>query len=92
MRSRIHRSHGITHSLTPFLEETPPPLLEYEIPDNNNKKYSPLYQKDTYYNPHKQRSRKHRLVEEKNTDIERENRRLYEKLRKIKMKNTYQSE
>lgn len=31
-------------------------------------------------------------MEEKNTDIERENRRLYEKLRKIKLKNAFQSE
>ncbi len=71
---------------------TPPRMAEYDVPEQPEKKYSPLYKKTTFFNPHSHRSRKHRLLEEKNTDIERENRRLYEKLRKIKLKNTYQSE
>lgn len=62
MRSRIQRTHGITHSLTPFLEETQRQLVEYQIPEVKGKNYSPLYKKESYYNPHKQRSRKHRLV------------------------------
>lgn len=61
--SRVQRQHGITHSLTPFLEEAKHELIEYEIPEKVNKNYSPLYKKDNFYNPHKQRSRKQRLIE-----------------------------
>lgn len=40
--------------------------------------------KDFTSNPH--RSRKHRLIEERNTEIEKSNRMLYEKIRKIMQK------
>jgi len=62
MKSRRH-SHGITHSLTPFLEEHQRALPEYEIPEAKARHYTPLYKHEQHYNPHKQRSRKHRLVE-----------------------------
>ena len=91
MRSRLRRNYGITHSLVPLLTPSPPKQNEeyIEMPERN---YSPLFTKDKFVNPHTIRSRKHRLLEEKNTDIEKENRRLYEKLRKIKMKNAFESE
>ena len=88
MRSRV-RSLGITHSLTPLLY--PSENANYALPEPN-KRHSPMPRPIQHYNPHNQRSRKHRLMEEKNTEIERENRRLYEKIRKIKIKNAYQSE
>ena len=61
MRSRT-KSHGITHSLTPFLEESHRELVEYEVPQPLSKHYTPLYSKEPHYNPHLNRSRKHRLV------------------------------
>ena len=89
MRSRMKKNYGITHSLTPIIDPSPPKDAD-STP--NDPKYCPLYTRNTFLNPLTQRSRKHRLLEEKNTDIERENRRLYEKLRKIKLKNAFQSE
>ena len=44
MRSRVHHSHGITHSLTPFLEESHRELAEYELPSPKRIHYTPLYQ------------------------------------------------
>lgn len=91
MRSRVHSNFGITHSLTPA-PPLSPDAQQYATPELPEKRHSPLYLKQTFVNPHNQRSRKHRLIEEKNVDIERENRRLYEKLRRIKLKNAFQSE
>lgn len=85
----MRKNYSITHSLTPLAIPSPPkPTPE---PLANDPKYCPLYTRNSFANPLTQRSRKHRLLEEKNTDIERENRRLYERLRKIKLKNAFQS-
>lgn len=79
---RKKRSWAITHSLTP--QPTGKRVLEWdeEIPE------LPLPKKaENPYNHSnilRQRSRKHRLIDEKNTEIERNNRILIEKLKKIK--------
>lgn len=88
---RASRSQAITHSLAHTPALCPPSITDYQEPSIDTK-YNPLYTKNTFANPLTQRSRKHRLLEEKNTDIERENRRLFEKLRRIKLKNAFQSE
>lgn len=88
---RASRSQAITHSLAHAPTLCPPSITDYQEPALETK-YNPLYTKNTFANPLTQRSRKHRLLEEKNTDIERENRRLFEKIRKIKLKNALQSE
>ena len=65
MRSR-GRSFGITHSLTPLLN--PAESTNYVTPEPM-KRQSPLPRQAPPYNPHSHshRSRKHRLLEEKNT-------------------------
>ena len=63
----MRKNYSITHSLTPLAVPSPPkPALDPPIIDP---KYSPLYTRNSFANPLTQRSRKHRLLEEKNTDI-----------------------
>jgi hypothetical protein len=69
MRSRVRKNYGITHSLTPLTVPSPP--KPDPDPPAFEPKYCPLYTRNTFANPLTQRSRKHRLLEEKNTDIER---------------------
>lgn len=67
MRAPKRNAYGITHSLTPNLQLHEPNIIDYEIPEVPEKRMPILAKKHTFINPLTQRSKKHRLAEERST-------------------------
>ena len=68
---RVYRRNkwDVTHSLTPKPEVRPNPAeYTYNIPEIPDRKVHPLTNRH-YSNNNAHRSRKHRLIEERNTEI-----------------------
>ena len=86
MRNNRKANWGITHFLTPKLLPKEEVMWDKgEIPQLPQKQ-KPTLSPQNHFNPYKERSRKHRLLEERNTEIEKRNRMLYEKIQKIMKK------